>query len=131
MDPVRSDKDLDLLLARGHLSGAERERVLERVLDATAAKARPAPRRAWGWGGVAFVGAAAAAALLVVRSRPDERFTVKGGADTPGAARVEVACIDGNAARCALGSMLVFRVEGAQEGGFLLAYARGGGAPDG
>jgi hypothetical protein len=122
-----SDEELDRLLARGRLSAPGRERVLGRVLEATA----PKKSRAASWAGVfAFVSAGAVlATLLLVRGRPDGSFTPKGGAvaATP---RVEVSCIDGDPSRCAVGSTLVFRAEDCEAGGYLAAFAERAGAKE-
>ena len=124
-DGVHSDEELDRLLARGKLGGPTRERVLERVLDRVAP--RPSARR-WAWAsGIAL--ASAAAVLLLVRPGAHDGFTAKGGAVDNGA-RVEATCLDGSASRCPSGGTLVFRVERADAGGFLVAYAIREGAPD-
>jgi hypothetical protein len=122
-----SDEELDRLLSRGRMGAPDRQRVLGRVLDATA----PKKSRVAGWAGVfAFVSAGAvAAAVLLVRGRPDDAFTSKGsaGAATP---RVEASCIDGDPSRCAAGSTIVFRAENCEAGGYLAAFAERAGSKD-
>lgn len=71
---------------------------------------------------------AVAAALVLVHRGPEEGFTSKGGAAAP-APRVEAECLEGGA-RCPRGATLVFRVEGAGEGGLLAAYAEREGGGD-
>ena len=112
--------DLDSLLSHGRLSGAQRERVLDSVLD------RVAPRRRW------IPWAAAAAILCAVggvsflegaRSRQHE-FAARGTGTS--ATRVEVVCVGGSLDACPRGSHLVFHASG-PKGGYLTAYA----VPDG
>lgn len=127
MAKTRTDEELDRLLARGRLGGAARERVLSRVLD----KVAPAWRSPATWAlGLSLAGAAAAV-LTVLNVRPTPgAFTAKGGATATGP-HLEVLCIDGSVARCPAGSTLVFRVEGAEKGAFLAAYAVREGDPEG
>lgn len=115
---------LDHLLARGRLGGPDREKALEGALAAVAA----AETRSWWrrlvpiWGTTALVGTAAA--ILVISSplhRRDESFTTKGVGDAP---LLEVACADGQRARCPKGGRLLFRVAGARHGGVLAAFAQ-------
>jgi hypothetical protein len=109
--------DLDSLLSRGRLSGAQRERVLDAVLDRVA----PARRHWVPWmaaaailcvlGGTTYLGAA--------RSRQHE-FTARGGTS---ATRVEVVCLGGSLDACPRGSHLAFRATGPKGAGYLTAYA--------
>ncbi len=123
----RSEEELDRLLARGRMGAPGRERVLGKVLEAAA----PRRSRLASWAGVlAFVSAGAVAATFLLvhgRVQPDGSFTSKGG--TAGASpRVEASCIDGDPARCAIGSTLVFRAENCEAGGYLAAYAERAGS---
>jgi hypothetical protein len=109
---------VDELLSRGRLSGAERERLLLRVLAAGA----PPPwwrRRAIAW--LAPAVAAAALLLFMVPRSTHDRFRARGG---PGAAiLLFVGCEDGQRTRCGHGQKLLFSVDGATEHGFVGAYA--------
>ena len=117
------DQELDHLLAKGRLSGAEKERILDNVL---AAHARPSFwRRLVQPSGPVFrvlVGSAAALALIVVLlPRPTGNpsgFQAKGD-DASTTAFVEAAC----AGPCRSGSTLVFRVSGLQVPAYLAAWA--------
>lgn len=114
------DRDrLETLLARGRLSGAERERILGDALAAAGAAPAWWRRRAL-WLLAPTLAAATAVALVV---RLDGGFRARGAA---AAVHLEVGCRDG---ACRPGGLLLFRVEGAAAGGFLSAYAepeRGG-----
>jgi hypothetical protein len=120
---------LDELLSGGRLGGAERERILERALDASA----PLPwwrRRAVTWlvRGTAMATAAALALFFFVPPRTHDDFRARGGAGD-GAPLLLVGCEDGQSARCGYGQKLVFSVDGASEPGFVAAWAEpaGGG----
>ena len=115
-----SDRDLDLLLARGKMSGAARERVLENVLRG----ARPRGLRVVVWApGLAMI---AAAAAIIVWVRPaDDGFRSKGS--TGGAAvGLDVVCLEGP---CRERGTLVFRVDDVPESAHLAAYATREGDP--
>ncbi len=111
---THDDDELDRLLARGRLGGPARDRILAGAL------ARAAPRRRWPRRILWLAPALAAAAVLLLWLRPrDGGFRVRGG----GGPSLEVACSDGRAGACPRGGTLVFRVDGAREGGYLAAWA--------
>jgi hypothetical protein len=113
------DDELDLLLARGRLSGPTRERMLDAALP------RAPRRRRWAWwtSGAAAACAAAVAVVLLVRG---DGFRPRGAGG--GGAVLDVRCQDGARDRCATGQLLVFQVDGAKTGGALAAWAeRSGG----
>ena len=109
--------DLDRLLARGRLSGPQRDRILERVLAKSAAPGRRRIQRAV----VIALPLVAAAAVWVLIPKPDEglHFSAKGGAD----AGVEATCLGGALSACPAGSTLVFRFDGIQVPAYVHAYA--------
>jgi hypothetical protein len=112
---------LDALLARGHLSGPTRERILEAALaDAAAPAAERAPgRRRWAWA-AAFSAVALAGVVVLVRPAPDH-MTAKGSAGSGPVVRVE--CSDSGSSTCGLDAFLLFRVEAMPAPGFISAYA--------
>jgi hypothetical protein len=109
--------DLDRLLARGRLSGAQRDRILERVLDKTANTRRLRLKH------VVIIAAplvaAAAAFVLVPKLGDGSEFSVKGG----GSSGVEVTCSGGLLSACPIGSTLVFRFDGVSSPAYVQAYA--------
>jgi hypothetical protein len=109
------DNELDRLLARGGLGGARRERVLDRLL---ADRRRARRRRRWLL--VAPPLLAAAAALVLYLRPAGDGFHSRGDGGGP---LVDVGCRDGAADRCPSGGTLVFRVDGAARGGYLVAWA--------
>ena len=130
----RDDDGLDRKLARGGLSGPEKDRILERVLEGVP-EARAADRRRWFRMPavlVAAAGAAAAMALVLVADRDGggpateakagNAFRAK-GADEGGPA-VDVAC----AHHCRPGDTILFRVGHLDTAAYLNAFAE---APDG
>lgn len=129
-NPRRLDEDAELnrLLARGHLSGAEYDAIEKRVLDQTAPKA---PRSTLALLGSAVVLAAGFALWFAVRpsgtgvSLPPGETAA--GLREKGAARpvlgvVSVGC-SGASGHCRLGDTLLFSVNGNTRPVHLLAYA--------
>ncbi len=114
-----NDDELDSMLAKGALSGPERDRVFEQVWQ----RVRPAASHARGRlvaGGLLLLVAAAGAVLTVTaRTRSNEAFLARGrsAADAP----VDVVCTGGTLRACPHGSRLLFRSDRA---GFLAAYAQ-------
>jgi hypothetical protein len=109
---------LEHLLARGRLSGGERERIFERALSTVAP-----PRSTWRRFG--FVAWAPALAVLCAVAwfglrRSGDGFRARGGGIGP---LIELGCADGASDRCSRGATLVLRVAGATEGGYLVAWA--------
>jgi hypothetical protein len=126
----RDDDAIHLLLARGRLSGAARERILARVLGALAAARAPwrrlAPRAA-AWASAA---AAAGAAVVLLLARAPSPSSLPSPAPMPLAARgaagapfVQARCAGRPPAQCRRGDRLLFEVDGAEGGGLLAAYA--------
>jgi hypothetical protein len=113
------DDDLDHLLARGKLSGAIRDRIVEGVLRKQASP--PWWRR---WALVWWLPPVTAAVVLFAVVPRNGGFSARGsgsaGATSP---LLEVSCRDGEPARCPQGSALVFRISGAEHGGYLAVYA--------
>jgi hypothetical protein len=123
-DDARKPDRLDGLLSRGRLGGPGREHVLHRAL-AQARIVHPPwwrrrPTTTLGWG-TPLAAAAALVALVVVTSGSRSAFRAKGSAKAR--PLLSLACGDGNDTRCAQGNKLLFRVAGAEQGGFLAAYA--------
>lgn len=109
--------DLDRLLARGRLSGPQRDRILERVLDKTANTRRLRLKR------VVMVAAplvaAAAALILVPRLEKSSDFSGKGA----GGSVIEATCSGGLLSACPIGATLVFRFDGVSTPAYVQAYA--------
>jgi hypothetical protein len=108
--------DLDRLLARGRLSGAQRERILERVLDKSA---NPRRRRLAYLMVAAPLVAAAAALIMVPQLGEGSKFSAKGNA----ASLVEASCSGGLLSACPIGSNLIFRFDGVSTPAYVHAYA--------
>jgi hypothetical protein len=118
------DDSLQSLLAGGRLSGAQRDAILDRVLDE---HAQAAPkRRLWVVGAAVVLPAAALIALAI-------GFGGSGGSEDDGSgylapkgndagALVAARCPDRPSGQCRRGDRLIFEVEGAK-GGFFAAYA--------
>jgi hypothetical protein len=118
------DSELNQLLARGRLSGAEYDRVERQVL----ARVAPKPRRLWPvLAPLAAALCAGAVFLFGWRSTPIDgsetppRFTPKGNGTVNGV--VSAGCGGTDAGVCHLGDTLMFTVSGRTSGGFLVAYA--------
>jgi len=116
------DDSLHSLLARGRLSGAQRERVLEGALR----KSRAGIGRWAAVGGGVALSVAASAILWIATSetpRPDvprsTAFVAKG---TPGPVLV-ASCPNRPVGECRVGDKLIFEIGGADERGFFAAYA--------
>jgi hypothetical protein len=115
---VPDDDEIDQLLARGRLSGPQRERIFDRLYESV----RPA-----GMGvrsRLLFIAtplAVAAAIVLVLRSSSvtAPSFTAKGHR----ASRVEVVCSGGPLSACPRGSHLFFRFDAGASPAFVQAYA--------
>jgi len=115
---------VDQWLARGKLSGARREAILDRVLAVTATSpcARPWGRwRVWQWGSGLAAAAALAGAVVVWAPRagdPDtEGFQSRGA--TGRAFSIEAGCRE----ECRLGDTLLFRVQHVVGPAYLAAFA--------
>jgi hypothetical protein len=115
---MKDDRPIQLLLSRGRLSGAERDRILDEVLDARAERRQ----RRLGWLAAALVPVAVgAAAIVLVARRPPDGATAKGSTAAP---ILAAGCAGRAPGRCARGDRLVFEVDGATHGGLLAAYAQ-------
>lgn len=110
-----NDRDIDHLLSKGRLPGAERERILENVIR------RSSPSFSWKrtaqWG-VPLLATGFAALLLFVRAG-HQPFSAKGKSG----AVVELSCRGGSEGKCRSGETLFFRVSGLDEDAVLAAYA--------
>jgi hypothetical protein len=138
-DPERKAMDEDslhALLAGGRLSGPQRDRILENVLDQ---HARPRATRRILFGVAAALPVAALIALAV-RPSPEQREVAPGNwlvpkapetasgdwlvpKGEPGAALVEAQCPGRPTGECRRGDRLIFQVDGAARGGHFAAYA--------
>jgi hypothetical protein len=118
------DDSLHSLLARGRLSGAQRDRILDRVLDEHAA-ARP--RRRWAIAaGVALPVAAAIALALGLRATATEGDAPGGWLVPKGdgvSIHLEARCPERAAGSCHKGDRLVFSADGVKRNGFFAAHA--------
>jgi hypothetical protein len=120
----RDDDTLAFMLARGRLSGAQRDRILNLVLRRRASR----PRRWWLWVVGALTPMTAALALIVVaalrttETRPQPAFAARGAADGP---VVEARCLSRPKGICRRGDRLVFDVDGADRAAWLAAFAEG------
>ncbi|HEX6272801.1 MAG TPA: hypothetical protein VFZ53_07175 [Polyangiaceae bacterium] len=120
-----SDTELDQLLARGRLSGAEYDRIEARVLEGV----RPESRRRW-WFALAPVMAAASLLgvwLLGAGAPKRDAFTAKGGGE-PVPAAIDVGCEGPRPHECRFGQTLMFSVGATAARGYLAAYAERVGA---
>lgn len=126
--------ELDRLLARGHLSGGQYDRIERRVL----ARVAPKPAR-WLW--PALLPAAALASVLGIwvvsgrdgdatrgpenpaapGARVSDGFTPKGAA--PAAGLLSIGCNATTPGSCRLGDTLMFSVHAGAPPGYLVAYA--------
>ena len=116
------DDSLHSLLARGRLSGAQRERVFEGALRKSGAGVR---RWAALGGGVALA-AAAAAALWIgasATSGPNGANSSELVAKGTRGPVLLASCPGRPAGECHVGDRLIFELEGARERGFFAAYA--------
>jgi hypothetical protein len=113
---------LDRLLARGALSGQEREDVLARVLEKTARPARRSRVRPAILGVAGFAACAAVVTAVAVawQGRDTGAFASRGGQDQ--GIHVEIACSGARLSACPVGSHLVFSASGAAPG-YLTAWA--------
>jgi hypothetical protein len=119
------DRSIRFLLAGGRLSGADHDRIVERLRRPQRARTR-APGWLLGLGALASVGAIAVA--IGLRRPGDERgaLTAKGAA--PAGPVLEARCPDRPRGVCRLGDRLIFEVGGAPAGALLAAWAeRAGG----
>jgi len=120
-----SDDEMDYLLSRGKLGGAQRQRILQAALTASREPiwARWRGRLAWSGGALALAGGAAVLLLTLRAPSPDgaSSFQVKGPGDAP---LITASCLGARVTACPIGSRLAFALEGGRdEGGFLTAYA--------
>jgi hypothetical protein len=116
---------LDRLLARGHLAGSARERILEGALREAGAAA-PWYMRRWVWSvSVPALAGGALVAALTMRAGP-AAMRAKGSAS---GATVSLECTRGADDVCSRQGMLLFRVEPRPDRAYIAAYAQplGGG----
>jgi hypothetical protein len=113
------EEELDRLLARGHMGGPGRDRIVAKLLDARERRASWSRRR----GAVAF-GLMAAAALVLLMVRPKEKFAAKGGAADGASLGASVTCLEGSGTQtCPVGGTLVIRLHDVASAGRLAAFA--------
>lgn len=119
------DDSLHSLLAKGRLSGSQRDRILDRVLDEHARRERPARR----WLMAAGITLPIAAAVLLAigpKSGPREPGRGEGWLVAKGEASgalLEAHCENRATGTCKAGDRLIFSVDGAKGGGFFAGYA--------
>jgi hypothetical protein len=123
--PDLDDDSLHALLARGRLSGARRDRILERVVSETSGNRR-GWRRAAVLGGVLLPVAAVIAVAIGTpwkarRGEADSGWLVPKG--EPAGAMPGARCPDREPGQCRIGDRLIFEVDGATKGGFFAGYA--------
>jgi len=122
-----SDNELDYLLSRGSLGGAQRGRIFDAVAASVGRQPgspldRPVRRKPWMIATGAALIAAVACLVVWMRAPVDgDRFRSKGNGGAAPVA-VDVACLHATLAACPRGSLLAFSVAGASTETFLTAY---------
>ncbi len=121
-----SDDELDYLLSRGSLGGAQRDRIFDAVAASVRRQpgppARPARRKPWMIASGAALVAAVACLVVWTRAPVDgDTFRRKGNVGAAPVA-VDVLCLHATLAACPRGSLLAFSVAGASSEAFLTAY---------
>ncbi|HEX6767579.1 MAG TPA: hypothetical protein VF103_18900 [Polyangiaceae bacterium] len=122
------DDSLHTLLSEGRLSGAQRDRILERVLDEHASPRRR-PRTWVLVAGVALPAAAILALVVGMHRRAPEGDAGAGWLVPKGersGAHLEASCPNRAPGQCRKGDRLVFSVDGAKRDAFFAAYAECG-----
>lgn len=125
-EAMRSDTELDELLAGRRLAGPTKDRIFEGALAAAGVGRQR--RRPWRLHlslatGLSLAAGAAGLMLVSRTSHREDPIRAKGGET---AIELEVACVGvpgASLAACPLGATLVFSVAGATEGGYLAGYA--------
>jgi hypothetical protein len=118
------DDSLHSLLARGRLSGAQRERILERVLDEHATPRRASRR--WVVAASIALPAAAVVALVIGLREPaggDAGLGPLVPKGAPAGAVLGASCRNRLPGECRHGDRLIFSVDGADAGGSFAGYA--------
>jgi hypothetical protein len=117
------DDSLHTLLARGKLSGEQRDRILAAVLRAHAAPSRR--RRWWPLMAAALLAAGIAVALVLRVPRGvdggDAEYLASKGAD--GRVLIDARCPERPPGHCRVGDLLIFEVDGAEKPGSFAGYA--------
>lgn len=118
------DDSLHVLLARGRLSGPQRDRIFAHAFDANRSVRRWPRRSALALGALL---PAAAAVAFVLHSAPEAFkstqvpwFAAKGSAGEP---ELVARCPERAPGTCRTGDRLIFEVDGATSGGYFAAYA--------
>jgi hypothetical protein len=119
----QSDDDLDLLLAGGHLSGAQYDSVEERVMSSVA----PRPRRLLRWLPLAAAACCVLGASTLVVNEKDSGFRSKGSAMSQGL--IALGCGREVSRVCRPDSTLMFTVNAAVVSGHFGGYATPVGMP--
>lgn len=121
MTPPLDDDDLHSLLARGGLSGAQRDRIFEQAL--TAQPSQGGLRRWAATAGIVLPIAALLAFVITRREPSTERGHWLAPKGTEGGALIAAHCPGRSAGECRAGDRLIFEVDGAKTGGFFAGYA--------
>lgn len=119
------DEDsLHVLLARGRLSGPQRDRIFERAISGNRGARRWGRRAVFALGSLLPVAAAAALFLRSASDAGDVEKTrwlaAKGSAGEP---VLGARCPERAPGTCRTGDRLIFEVDGVTSGGFFAAYA--------
>jgi hypothetical protein len=128
MTPPTDDDSLHSLLAQGGLSGTQRDRILDNVLDARAKPRRSKRLITIGLG--ALLPVAALVALGISRGggdSEDEGWLVPKGVGS--GAVLEARCPKRKAGECHVGDRLIFEANGVKDGGLFAGYAECGSRP--
>jgi hypothetical protein len=129
--PHKDDRDrsIQFLLADGHLSGDEHDRILARVMGPHDGGPGRTRKRRWSFAlGAVLVPVAAAVALVIGLRRHDTQdqwVVAKGKPSGEGQAVLQARCPGRAAGICVVGDRLMFEVDGASQGGLLAAFAEG------
>jgi hypothetical protein len=131
MKQVRTEAELDSLLARGGIGAVRRDAILETVLARVEVERPSGSRRRWVFAVFGAAGAVAAFLLLVSQRSTDTpaQLRAKGPATQPSttAPSADIDCLGATLDRCPSGSLVLVRVTGVR--GFVSAWAEpaGGG----
>lgn len=130
---MKNRKQLDEILAGGHLPGQAYDEIFERVLATTAPRAAPRAERRPGWLLIPGIAATALGTWLVFFTGTKGRFLEKGGVSPApsSAAGIDLACKSSAGPRCRVDDTLMFLIRPDTGTGYLGAYAQRTDDPDG